>query len=100
MTFTDSEVVIGVFQAIGKTIKSITRLIDFLPTAIPIFTTLGVLAFNAVGHKLRELKLAKEIHEVEQSRKILSEEADIKKAKKDIETYKTNIATDPSNNEN
>lgn len=99
MKFTDSNFVIGVFDLIGNAIRKITDLLSLLPAAIPIFTTLGVLAFNALGHKLRELKLAKDLHEIEQSRNILNEEKEITEAKGKIEDYKKNktteILTDP-----
>lgn len=60
MNLTNSKLIIGTFNLVGKVLNNIAGLMGNLETQIPIFTILGALALSALGNKMKEMQLAKE----------------------------------------
>jgi hypothetical protein len=74
MNLSNSKVIIGAFQTVGKILDGIADLMSNVEAQIPVFAAMGVIAVNALGSKLREHQIAKELNRLSLEEKLLKEE--------------------------
>ena len=70
----NSKLIIGAFQTVGKILDGVAGLMEHIEVQVPVFATLGVLAVNALGSKIREHEIAKELNRLALEERIAKQE--------------------------
>lgn len=82
MNLSNSKLIIGAFQTVGKVLDGVSGIMEHIELQIPLFGTLALMAANSLGHKLREHEIAKQQYQLDLQTKQLAQEEAIAETEK------------------
>lgn len=74
--------VIGGIRVFGSVLETVGSILDHTAAQIPVFTTLGVIAINMLGTRIREHQIALENARIQRETNIMQQEAYIQQEEK------------------